>query len=361
MPAELTVILLLATAVLASLATWQVSSRRHRRQLAAERITRPLAAPNQRVAMVINPVKAQAGPARTALAEACELAGWEPPLILETTVESPGFRQAQQALAAGADVVLAAGGDGTVREVARAVAHSPAAMGLLPLGTGNLLARNLGLPVNDLHGSIQTALHGAERRIDMGRIALENSRTGNHSTSNFLVMGGIGLDAEVIAATRDELKKRVGWLAYSEAGVRLLPGPRRRMRVQADGGVPQVRKVSSVVFANTGQLPAGIDFIPLAAVDDGMLDIVVLSPRTVFGWAAVLGKVVTRNRRELPVIEYQRARTVTVSTEEPTITQLDGDLSGAATSVTVTVDPQSLRVRALDAGQSGRPAAGPAA
>ncbi|MBD7994934.1 NAD(+)/NADH kinase [Arthrobacter sp. Sa2CUA1] len=349
MPAELALILLLATAVIASVATWQITSRRHRRQAAAERVTRPVAAPNQRVAMVINPVKAQAGPARTAVVQACELAGWEPPLILETTIESPGFAQAQQALTAGADVVLAAGGDGTIREVARALAHSPAAMGMLPLGTGNLLARNLGFPVNDLHASIQTALHGAERRIDMGRIVVENSHTGHRATSNFLVMGGIGLDAEVIAATREGLKKRVGWLAYSEAGIRLLPGPRRRMRIQIDDGPAEVRKVSSVLFANTGQLPAGIDFIPLAAVDDGLLDIVVLSPRTVFGWAAVLGKVVTRNRRELPLIEYQRARTITVSTEEPTITQLDGDLSGAATSVSVTIDPQSLRIRALAA------------
>ncbi|WP_312181840.1 diacylglycerol kinase family protein [Arthrobacter sp.] len=357
MPAEIAVILLLATAVIASLATWQVASRRHRRQLAAARLTRPVASASQRVAMVINPVKAQADIACKVLAEACELAGWEPPLILETTVAEPGFRQAQEALSAGADVVLAAGGDGTIREVARALANQPAAMGMLPLGTGNLLARNLELPVNDLPGSIQTALHGAERRIDMCWIVLENARTGDHSTSNFLVMGGIGLDAEVIAATRDGLKKRVGWLAYSEAGVRLLPGPRRRMRIQADGGAADVRKVSSVLIANTGRLPAGIDFIPSAAVDDGMLDIVVLSPRTVFGWAAVAGKVVTRNRRDLPLIEYSRARTVTVSTEEPTITQLDGDLSGAATSVTVTVDPQSLRVRTANTGLATGPAA----
>ncbi|MCC3281698.1 MULTISPECIES: diacylglycerol/lipid kinase family protein [Arthrobacter] len=347
MPAEIAVILLLTTAVIASVSTWQVMSRRERRLLAA-RVTRPVAAADQRVAMVINPIKSQADSARTILAAACEIAGWEPPLIFETTVESPGHQQAQQALEAGADVVLAAGGDGTVREVARALANAPAAMGLIPLGTGNLLARNLGLPLNDLAGSVQAALHGSERRIDMGRLVLEDARTGARSTSNFLVMGGIGLDAEVIAATRDELKRRVGWLAYSEAGVRLMPGPRRRMRIQLDDEPAQVRKVRSVLFANTGRLPAGIDFIPSAAVDDGMLDIVVLSPRTVLGWAAVVGKIVTRNRRDLPLIEYRRARRVTVSTEEPTITQLDGDLTGAATSVSVTVDPRCLRVRAAD-------------
>ncbi|MSR99074.1 diacylglycerol kinase family lipid kinase [Arthrobacter sp. BL-252-APC-1A] len=346
MPTEIAVILLLATAAIASIATWQVTARRHRRHAAAGRITRPVAAADQRVAMVINPIKAQAAEAGAALEAACEMAGWEPPLILETTVDSPGFNQAKEALAAGADVVLAAGGDGTVREVARALAHSRAAMGLLPLGTGNLLARNLGVAVNDLAGSIQAALHGNERRIDMGRMELDNSHTGIRSASNFLVMGGIGLDAEVIAATRDDLKRRVGWLAYSEAGVRLMPGPRRRMRLQLDDGLPKTRKVRSVLFANTGKLPAGIDFIPTAAMDDGMLDIVVLTPRTVLGWLAVAGKVVTRNRRELSLIEYTRARKVTVSTEEPIITQLDGDLTGAATRVRVSVDPHCLRVRA---------------
>ncbi|MFF2606822.1 diacylglycerol/lipid kinase family protein [Arthrobacter koreensis] len=349
MPAEIAVLLLIAaTAVLASIATWQVTSRRHRRQAAADRITRPVASASQRVAVVINPIKAQAAEAEAALTAACEMAGWEPPLVFETTVDSPGYRQAQDALAAGADVVLAAGGDGTVREVARALAHQRAAMGLLPLGTGNLLARNLGVAVNDLCGSIQAALHGSERRIDMGRVELENARTGARSASNFLVMGGIGLDAEVIAATRDDLKRRVGWLAYSEAGIRLLPGPRRRMRIQLDGAPGQVRKVRSVLFANTGKLPAGIDFIPTAALDDGMLDIVVLTPRTVLGWLAVAGKVVTRNRREISLIEYTRARKVTVSTEEPIITQLDGDLTGAATRVSVSVDPRSLLVRAPD-------------
>lgn len=356
MPAELTVFLLLATAVIASLCTWLVVSRRHR-QSAGAQVTRPADAPRQKVAMVLNPVKAQAGPALEAVARTCELAGWEPPLILETTVESPGFRQAEQAIAAGADVVLAAGGDGTVREVARAVAHSGAALGLVPLGTGNLLARNLQIPINDVDGSIQLALHGSERLIDMCRITLENARTGIRASSNFLVMGGIGLDAEVIAATREGLKKRVGWLAYSEAGVRLLPGPRRRMRIEIDGGPPEVRKVSSILFANTGRLPAGIDFIPLAEVDDGMLDIVLLSPRTVFGWAAVAGKVVTRNRRDLPLIEYRRARTLTVAVEEPVTTQLDGDLSGGATAVTVSVDPASLRVRAPAAARPTGPAA----
>lgn len=331
----------LAAAVLCALMV-----RRRRRRAAARSVFRPLAPGHQRVALVLNPVKLQAPDARLLVEQACELAGWDPPLILETTAASPGYEQARAALERGADVVLAAGGDGTVREVARALANTPAVLGLLPLGTGNLLARNLGLPVTDLASCVRSALHGQERRIDVGTIELENAVTGERSSSAFLVIGGIGLDAEVVAATKDELKRRVGWLAYSEAGVRLLPGRRTRMSISLDGGPPRTRKVRSILFANLGKLPAGIDFIPEAQMDDGMLDIVVLSPRSVLGWFWMAGKVVTRYRRDIPVIDFERARSVEIRVAEPTRTQLDGDLTGAATSVRVQVDPSALRIRA---------------
>ena len=345
MSTPLIILLVLLAVAVAALSAWPVL--RKRRRLAAGRIIVKTHAPgHQRVAVVLNPVKVQAPAARALLAQACELAGWDPPLILETTRESPGYEQALQAVEQGADVVLAGGGDGTVREVARALANTPAALGLLPLGTGNLLARNLGLPVADLPASIRTALHGDQRRLDMGTISLENAETGEHSSSAFLVMGGIGLDAEVIAATRDDLKKRVGWLAYSEAGVRLLPGRRTRMSISVDGEPPVSRKVRSVLFANLGRLPAGIDFIPEARMDDGALDVVVMSPRSLAGWLWVAGKVVTRNPRKIPVMDYRRARTVEIRVAQPTQTQLDGDLTGAATSVRVEVDPLALLVRA---------------
>ncbi len=345
MPVEITLLLALSAALLASAATWAFIAARSRRRAAAQAVFAPRGSAHQRVAMVINPIKAQAPEARALLAAACELAGWDDPLILETTVDSPGYRQALTALEAGADVVLAAGGDGTIREVARAVAHSGAALGLIPLGTGNLLARNLDISVADLPANVRNALHGDTRRIDMAGIRIEDATTGTGSRNAFLVMGGIGLDAEVIAATRDDLKKRVGWLAYSEAGVRLLPGRRTRMSVSIDDAPAQSLKVHSVLVANTGRLPAGIDFIPDAVVNDGLLDIIIMSPRSVLGWAWVAGKVMTRYPKDLPVIHHHRARKVTVSVTEPTQTQLDGDLTGPATSIAVEVDPGALLVR----------------
>jgi diacylglycerol kinase family enzyme len=297
------------------------------------------------VALVLNPVKNDAEAARHKIAAACAEAGWEEPLVLETTLEDPGHSQARRALEAGADVVLAGGGDGTLRVVASELAGGKVPVGLVPLGTGNLLARNLGMDPNDLDASIRTALHGTDRRIDTATILLENRDTKESASDTFLVMAGIGLDAEVLAATRDELKRRIGWMAYSEAGVRNLPGKRRRVAVSLDDGPAEHRRIRSVLFANCGRMPAGIHFVPDALLDDGELDIVVLSPRSVFGWLWIGAKTVLRHPAPIPVIEYIRAKKIRITTHEPMNTQLDGDLYGPVTSLTVQVRPASLSIR----------------
>ncbi len=178
----------------------------------------------QKVAVVLNPIKAKSAEARALIENACAAAGWEPPRFFETTAEDAGFAQARAAVKYGADVVVVGGGDGTVRVVAEILAGTDTAMGLIPLGTGNLLARNIDLDVNDVHGSVQTALFGHQRFIDTARMRVENSRTAEAAEHTFLVIAGIGMDAEIVGDTNDGLKKAVGWLAYTEAGVRHLPG-----------------------------------------------------------------------------------------------------------------------------------------
>lgn len=337
--------LTVAAAVVLSASWWGVRGLRHPRTPASPRgeLT-PLPEGAQRVALILNPVKLRAPAARLRVEELCARAGWEPPLVLETSVADPGAGQARRALADGADVVIAAGGDGTVRAVAGALAHSERPLGLIPLGTGNLLARNLGLKPADLAENARAALFGGERRIDVVRVRLGSPGLPAAGEA-CLVMGGIGLDARVVAATRDELKRKVGWLAYSEAGMRHLMGRRQRVSISLDGGVPQSRKVRSVLFANCGKLPGGIEFIPDSYLDDGYLDVVVISPRSVLGWIWMAAKVVLRQRRPIPVINYYRARTVEVTASEPTDTQLDGDLSGLVTSLSAAVDPGALLVR----------------
>ena len=300
---------------------------------------------HQKVAVILNPVKNKSLEARQAIIDACDLAGWDSPKFFETTVEDPGYGQSRQALEDGADVVLACGGDGTVRVVAESLAHKGVAMGLIPLGTGNLLARNVDLDVNDIADCIQIALFGHQRFIDTASMAIDNGITGESSTHTFLVIAGMGLDAEVLGDTKEDLKKSVGWLAYTEAGVRHLPGRRKRVTITMDDQPEQARKIRSVLFANCGLIPGGIDFIPEAMIDDGMLDIVVMSPRSALGWIAMYAKILFKHKRNLPVMNFYRSGKVTIRSQEPMATQLDGDPAGEATEVTVQVQPGSLLVR----------------
>jgi diacylglycerol kinase family enzyme len=159
------------------------------------------------------------------------------------------------------------------------------------------------------------------------------------------VIAGMGLDAEVVGDTKEDLKKTVGWLAYTEAGVRHLPGRRKRVTITMDDQPEQARKIRSVLFANCGLIPGGIDFIPEAMIDDGMLDIVVMSPRSAFGWIAMYAKILFKHKRNLPVMNFYRSGKVTIRSQEPMATQLDGDPAGEATEVTVQVQPGSLLVR----------------
>lgn len=302
----------------------------------------------QRVAVVMNPIKSRSDEARIVIESACAAAGWVPPRFFDTTVEDPGFSQARAAIDYGADVVLVGGGDGTVRVVADALAGTDIAMGLIPLGTGNLLARNIHLDVGDLNGSVQTALFGHQRFIDTARMKVENSRTNAAAEHTFLVIAGIGMDAEVVGDTNDGLKKAVGWLAYTEAGVRHLPGRRKKVSIALDDQPEQSRKIRSVLFANCGLIPGGIDFIPQAMIDDGMLDVVVMSPRSAIGWLAMYWKIVLKHKRNLPVMTYYRSGKITIRCAEPMPTQVDGDPTGAATKVTVQIAPGSLLVRVKD-------------
>ncbi|GAA2863759.1 diacylglycerol kinase family protein [Paenarthrobacter ilicis] len=300
---------------------------------------------SQKVAVILNPVKVNSDVARKGIMEACELAGWDAPRFYETTVEDPGYGQTRQALAHGAEVVLACGGDGTVRVVAECLAHKNVALGLIPLGTGNLLARNVDLDVTSMDDCIQNALFGHQRFIDTATMTISNSITGESSAHTFLVIAGMGLDAEVMGDTKEDLKKSVGWLAYTEAGVRHLPGRRKRVSITLDDEPEQSRKIRSVLFANCGLIPGGIDFIPQAMVDDGMLDIVVMSPRSAFGWIAMYTKILFKHKHNLPMMSFYRSGKVTIRSQEPMATQLDGDPSGEATKVTVQVEPGSLLVR----------------
>lgn len=298
----------------------------------------------QRIALVLNPSKNGADRIRAMATAAVAEAGLPELKVYETSVEDPGQQMARDAIRDGADVVIAAGGDGTVRFVAEELAGTDVALALVPMGTGNLLARNLKLPLDDHQACINTAIHGSTREIDSVSIKLEGT-DGQVKKNTFLVIAGAGIDAEVMGDTRDDLKARAGWLAYGEAGMRHLPGKRKEISVSLDGGAPQRRKVRSVMVANCGELTAGMDFIPDARFDDGLLDVVMLSPRHVGDWVRIAAKTLTKSTAEIPVMETHQATRCRVVLHEPMTAQLDGDAIMEVKVIDARVKPDSLRVQ----------------
>jgi diacylglycerol kinase (ATP) len=298
-------------------------------------------------AVVANPTKVGDVAARTAwLQRACASLGWGPPLWLETTADDAGGGPARAALQAGAHAVLAFGGDGTVRAVAAELAGSGVPLGILPAGTGNLLARNLGLPSTDLDAALWAALSGPERKIDVAVAEIDVSGEDHTPRSvAFMVMAGLGFDAEVMAAVEPRLKERMGWWAYVVVGTKNLRGPRTKVAIRMDDGEPLHRRVRSVIVGNCGELTGGVRLLPAAEVDDGWLDLVVLAPRGVAGWAAVTATVLTRSRYGHPIVERFRCRRVELRAAKPLHVQLDGDPVGQARVLRARVDEHALVVR----------------
>ena len=311
-------------------------------------------------AVVYNPIKVDVTKLKDAVTAMAKASGWGPSLWFETSRQDPGQGVTGSAIRRGADVVIVAGGDGTVRAVAEALRDSNVPIALIPSGTGNLLARNLELPVNSLEQAVDIAFTGNNRAIDLG-IAEIVRADGHTETHAFLVMAGLGLDAKMIKNTNSKLKKAVGWLAYVDGIARSLPELKPvRLSYRLDGGPAKSMSVHTIIVGNCGVLPGGLLLMPDARPDDGILDIAALRPRGPFGWAKVWQKVAWENgvlrksalgrkiidlSRDVKDVTYLTGRTLSMTVETPQEFQLDGDEFGEAKAVTTTVDPGSLTVK----------------
>ena len=305
------------------------------------------AVPKRLSAVIVNPTKFDNIDAvREQVTQGCLAAGWDRPLWVETTAKDPGTGQARQAVKDGATLVCPLGGDGTVRAVAAALVGTETPMGLLPGGTGNLLARNLNLPVDSIEGALKVALTGQNKRVDVGRLTLDASGEHEHPDEHiFLVMAGLGFDAAIMADAPEKLKKTVGPLAYTFSGMKNLRGPQFKVRIKIDHDPEFSRRTRSVVIGNCGKLTGGLVLMPQAQVDDGWLDAVILSPTGIVSWAAVAGRVISRKRKGHQRVDHHRLRSMTIRCDRPEEVQVDGDTIGQARALSATIDPLSLVVR----------------
>ncbi|MFI2361699.1 diacylglycerol/lipid kinase family protein [Promicromonospora sp. NPDC019610] len=323
----------------------------------------------RQIAVVVNPSKLHASGLPAQVRAHCAANGLPEPLWYETTVDDPGKGQARQALDDGADIVIAAGGDGTVRAVAETMVTSDKPMGVLPVGTGNLLARNLELPLTNMDEALDVILAGRTRAIDVGWLRVmefadtprndEHPNQPDHEPDTdrehiFLVIAGLGFDAAMVATADSDLKKKVGWVAYFVAGLSHMQARRMRATLQLDDDPPVDARARSIMVGNCGMLPGGVTLLPDAVLDDGVLDVAAVDVRGgVLGWAQLTLEIAMQGvgvRNELPEklgrIDHTKARRARIRVPAGEEAQVDGDPLGRAVEVDVRVQPGALLVRA---------------
>jgi diacylglycerol kinase family enzyme len=289
---------------------------------------------------------------RDALRRVLESHGHKSPAFVETTAEDPGAGQAAAALRAGARMVVACGGDGTVRAVAQELAGSGVPLVVVPSGTGNLLARNLGLPLVPTD-ALEAALRGTPHRLDLARIEGDDVEPGH-----FAAMAGAGLDAAIMEKTADGAKSVIGWPAYAVAALTSLNTPPMGLTLRLDGAPALRRSARMVLVGNVGTVQGGTTLLPAARPDDGRLDLMVLDPRGPAGWTRVLSTVLRgRSGRPAPAsahvvdadghtvpVEYFTFRKAELTFDGPQPREIDGDPIGRGTRMTVSVAPGALTV-----------------
>ncbi|MFL2000149.1 diacylglycerol/lipid kinase family protein [Microbacterium sp. A1-JK] len=275
----------------------------------------------------------------------------------ETSVDDPGQGATRRALEASPDVIIVAGGDGTVRAVAEHLADEKADvdLGIVPLGTGNLLARNLGVPINDIDKAVDRALTGTATAIDVGWVDVDlDTGTERHG---FVVMIGFGIDAQMIAETDDELKSKAGWLAYVESlGRALAASDIVPFHLTVDDEPGRDEEGHTLLIANCGTLQGGFTLLPDADPSDGELDFLLLSAEGLGQWMGTLKTMMWDNglmrlitkkddTTSSESVTHGRARKIRVTLPDPRAFEIDGEEIGETREFTVSLQPSAVKVR----------------
>ena len=297
-----------------------------------------------RAALIVNPALKAATPAIRAVQAAGRLNGWDGALVLQTSVEHPGQEQTWAALDAGVDRIVVAGGDGTVRLVAGALAESGelTPLAIVPTGTANIVARNLGLYPGPLETAAMTALTGGRRPLTVSWVAYRRNTQAGDITP-MLAVAGIGRDAEAVAATQPWMK-RAGWLAYAATGARQALRPAIPMKVTIDDGAPETVRAWSVLAANLPRLPMGVVAFPGAEVGSDTMQVLQVRLKNPGAWLSVAAKGLTKLSVPAAALNYSAARQLTVEPGRPMPVQIDGDVVPDVAAMSVTVQPSAIFV-----------------
>jgi YegS/Rv2252/BmrU family lipid kinase len=259
--------------------------------------------------------------------------GVNDPLWFEVPKSAKAPKCVQRAIKQGADLLFVWGGDGMVQRCIDAAAGSGITLAILPAGTANLLATDLGIP-KDLPEAVAIGLRGTRRSLDVGVINGER----------FAVMAGAGFDARVMDGVDKRTKKRLGRVAYFRSTVRAVKGQRRRMKIKVDGQIWFAGKASCVLFGNIGTITGGLCVFPDARPDDGVIEIGVVTARGGLDWLRVLGRIVTHDPESSPMVSITHGRKASVRFDGPMPYQIDGGARSTTDRLRVHVEPNAVWV-----------------
>ena len=269
-----------------------------------------------------------------ALRETLDAAGVTDPLWYEVNKSKKAPKQARKALDAGAELVLVWGGDGMTQRSVDALAGSGVTVGLLPAGTANLLAANLGIPTK-LSEAVQIALHGKNRALDLGTFE------GEH----FAVMAGAGFDATLVGGADRKAKAKLGRLAYLRSGLTGLRDRTVGAEVTVDDRVWYTGPASCVLFGNVGRITGGVPAFDHADPTDGEIDVGVTTASGALQWARTLGRVAFGRSEKSPYVRMTHGRKISVKLDAPLPVELDGGERDEAKKFAVRVAPAAITVR----------------
>jgi diacylglycerol kinase (ATP) len=239
----------------------------------------------------------------------------------------------EKLLERGAELIFVWGGDGTVQRVIDTVAGTPVALAILPAGTANLFATNLGIP-KDLEEAVRIGLTGSRRQLDVGQINGER----------FGVMAGTGLDALMIRDADAGLKDKIGRFAYVWTGAKNVRKSSVKMRIEVDGTAWFKGKASCLLVGNVGDVIGGISAFPDARPDDGRLNIGVVTASGASDWVRTLGRSMIGDVAGSPFVETTEGEVFDIRLEKAIPYELDGGVRKKAKRLRCKVEPGAITV-----------------
>ena len=255
------------------------------------------------------------------------------PLWVEVPKSKKAPQQVKRLLDKGAEHFFVWGGDGMAQRCIDTLAGTGATMAIIPAGTANLLATNLGIP-KEIEGAVMTGLHGRRRTIDVA------SKNGER----FAVMAGAGFDADMIDGAYGTLKNRMGRAAYIWTGTKSFRKPAFEARIKVDGSPWYEGPASCILAGNVGSLFAGIEVFADAEPDDGLLDLAVITAEGLAQWARTVTRTVAGKPERSPFFRVTKAKKVSVKLDRKVLYELDGGAREKVKAYTLKIEPGAITV-----------------